>query len=56
MKETISAIHIQVPARVRQVAKIRAVERRLTLKEYMIALILEDVARTQAATEGSENA
>ena len=47
MKETTSAIHIHVPDRVRQVAKIRAAERRSTLKDYIIALILDDVSRQQ---------
>ena len=51
MKETTSAIHIHVPDRVHQMARLRAVERRSTLKDYIIALILEDVLRQQQKLE-----
>ena len=56
MKETISVIQIHVPDRIHQVARIRAVERRSTLKDYIIELILEDVSRQQQAPKDPENA
>ena len=55
MTEITSTIHVVVPDRVHQVARIRAVERRSTLKDYIIELILEDVSRQQP-TKAPENA
>ena len=56
MEEITSTIHVVVPDRVHRVAKIRAAERRLTLKQYVIALILEDVTHEQQVAEAPENA
>ena len=56
MTQTTSTIHVIVPDRVHQAARLRAVERRMTLKQYVITLILEDVERAQPATEATENA
>ena len=49
MTEDTSTIHVVVPDRVHQIARLRAVERRLTLKDYIATLILEDVARQTAS-------
>ena len=60
MTETTSTIHVVVPDRIHRVAKIRAAERRSTLRDYIIALILDDVScqQQQASTvaEAPENA
>ena len=54
MKDSKSTVHVVVLARIHQVAKLRAVERRLTLKEYITTLILEDVERQQKATTAAQ--
>ena len=48
MTEAISTIHVAVPDRIHQIARLRSVERRLTLKDYIATLILEDVERQTA--------
>ena len=49
MVKKFSFINIKVYDHVHQIAKLRAVERRLTLKDYVAALIIEDVARQPSA-------
>ena len=49
MSEITSTIHIRVPEPVHHLARLRAVEQRLTLKEYIATLILEDVSRQKSA-------
>ena len=44
-----SLIHVKVPDRIHQVARIRAAECGTTLKQYIIGLILADVDRQTAA-------
>ena len=61
MKEITSTIHVKVPVSVHHVARLRAVERRQALREYIISLILDDVSRQQQKLEvpsdlGSDNA
>ena len=58
MADSKSTIHVVVPDRVHQMARLRAVERRLTLKDYIAAVIIEEVERHQqkAAQEASEHA
>ena len=49
MKEIMSLIHVKVPDRIHQVARVRAAECRTTLRQYIITLILADVERQTAA-------
>ena len=44
-----STIHVRVPEPVHHLARVRAVEQRLTLKEYIAALILKDVSHQKSA-------